>query len=159
MDIAWPTLIRVRERHRHAAQQAVAQERRLAAACEAQLAAADARWQQELALRTALWQRLRESQDGAVNVAQLLQASVWSRTLDLRIARAAETVAEARRSLVQQQQRVDTSRQRLRQAASELDKAERMQERQLADQRRQAELRRDDASEESATQGWLQRGR
>jgi hypothetical protein len=159
MDIAWPTLIQVRERHQRAAQEAVAQERRETVACEARLAAADAQWRQEIEARASLWQRLREPTDGALNVAQLSQASAWSRTLDGRIARAGDAVVAARRRLAQQEERLAASRQRLRDATGELSKAEQMQQRDLQARRRAAELRRDDRSEESATLVWRSRGR
>lgn len=155
MKVDWKLLIQIRERHKLAAQEAVAAQKRVVEAHEQIHSAASNAWQEELAARVALWERTRGGDGGALSIAQLSQATAWGQTLDRRIARAARTMDEARGQLAQHQLQLTAARRALRDAAADLTKAQQMQERQAALARSASERRQEAATEDAAEQTWL----
>ena len=154
MNVDWKLLIDIRERHKLAAQESVAAQKRVVDAHEQVYTTAHAAWQEELSARTALWERTRSSDGGALSVAQLSQATAWGHSLDRRIARAARKMDEARAQLAQQQLQLNAARRVLREAVGDLTKAQQMQERQAALTRAASERRQESATEEAAEQAW-----
>lgn len=157
MNVDWKLLIQIRERHKVAAQESVAGQKRVVEAHERIHADAVAAWQEELAARAALWERTRGTDGGALSIAQLSQATAWGHTLDRRIARAARKMDEARGELAQQQLQLNAARRTLREAVGDLTKAQQMQERQAALARQASERRQESATEDAAEQAWLAR--
>ena len=157
MSIDWALLTQVRDRQKAAAQERVAHERQAAERHAAQEQQARSALQQEVAAKQALWDSTVAGGAGGLSVDHLRQASAWSRSLDLRIARAAASHREAAQQAAQQQARLDLSRQQLRAAAADVDKAEQMRTRALAERRQRQELRAEDAADESAAQAWAAR--
>jgi len=158
MSIDWTRLIRLRERHKVAALEAVAHERRAVQQQEAGLAQARAALAQQIDAQATLW-RDTALPGRTFSVEALRCTSGWSHALDGHIAQAARHEAEALASAAAQQQRLDDSRRRLRAALGDLQKAERMHERAGAERARQQDVRADEAAEEAASQAWARRAR
>ena len=153
--IDWKLLIGVRERQKMAAQGVVARDREAAAQSHAQLRQAQARHAQQLQDKAAHWQATAGAlAGGQCSIAQLRHAGAWSAALDARIGEAQQRAVEACQAHAQREEALDRSRQALRAASGELEKAQRMQERARAEQRALQEMRQDEAAEETASQQW-----
>jgi len=156
MSIDWKLLIDVRERQKTAAMEVVARDRQAADASQARLQQAQAQQQQQVNAKAQHWQATAgELSGGHCSVAQLRHAGAWSGALDAQILQAGQVAAQAEHAHVQTQQVLDASRRQLRDASGELEKAQQMQQRTRAEQRRLQELRQDEGTEEAATQVWL----
>lgn len=151
MNIDWKLLIQLRERHKLAAQEAVARERRAAQQQEARVRDAHDALADRVDAKARLWQQANAS---ALDMGALRQTAAWSRALDAQIANAGRSLGQAQQAAQQQYERLDHSRDELRGACGELNKAEQMHARALAAQRRRAELRAEDGAEEHAVQRW-----
>lgn len=149
-DIPWPKLIQVRERHKQSAIEKLAEQRRECAQREAQLRGAQAELEQRVAAKAELWERTREL--GAVSIAQLGQASAWSRALDVQVAQAAGVARAAEQQAQQERQRLLARRRELQTRLGELDRAQQMAQRARDEWRRGQELRQDDEADEAALQ-------
>lgn len=158
MTIDWTLLAQVRERQKLAAQEQVARDRQLLQESEQRAAQAQQQLQQQADAKASLWQAPRGANaDTAIDVAQLRQICTWSGALDGHIA-AATTVLQHALEVVKQRHDVfDASRRRLRETCAELEKAREMHKRERIEQRRATEVRREDGTEEGATQVWLAR--
>ena len=155
MDIDWKRLGEVRERQKTAAQQRVASDRHALEQSQQQARTAQEQWHREVQAKEQLW---RETASGAsVSVAQMCQSGAWSRALDARIAQAGAAVAQAVEVVNTRQATLEGSRQVLRDAAGDLEKARRMQRKAVQARQRLAEQRMEDNAEEAAVQGWLSR--
>lgn len=159
MAIDWKVLTQVRDRHKQVAQEEVARERRIVEQREAEARQAEERLQAQIESKAQLWERSITSQTGGFSVAQLCQASTWSRTLDTRIAEAGTKLREAEQMAAQQQERLEMSRQQLRAAAGDLQKAEQMGLRARAAKQRLTETHMEGAAEDVALQIWTTRAR
>ena len=155
MDIDWKRLGEVRERQKTAAQQRVASDRHALEQSQQQARTAQEQWHREVQAKEQLW---RETASGAsVSVAQMCQNGAWSRALDARIAQAGAAVAQAVEVVNTRQATLEGSRQVLRAAAGDLEKARQMQRKAVQTRQRLAEQRVEDNAEEAAVQGWLSR--
>lgn len=152
MSTDWPRLIQLRERQKLAAQQAVAQEREALQHRMGQLAQAHQVLGERQQHKQQLWQAQRAG--GPIAVEQLRHASAYSRTLDRGIAEAAAGVGQAQQACRAQAGRLEQSRATLRSACADVQKAERMHERERAAARRLRAMRQDDAADEAALQAW-----
>jgi hypothetical protein len=158
MAVDWKLLIEVRERQKRTAMEAVARDRAAADQSLALLQQAHAQLQQQIDAKAAHWQATTGAlSGGACSVAQLRQASAWSGALDGHIATAATGVAQAQGLHQQREQVLQESRQRMRAAAGEVEKAQQMQQRRLQQQRRLHEARQEDVAEEVASVTWSSR--
>ena len=159
MTVDWHTLIRLRERHRQAAQETVSRERRSAEQHERSLQAANHHLQQRIDAKDSLWRELAagEREAPALDPDRLRQASAWSRVLARQIAEAAQAAMESRAARDRQQACLQESRRLLRAAAGDLEKAEQMCRREEAASARLREMRAEDRSEEAALQRWASR--
>ncbi|RST56447.1 serine kinase [Variovorax sp. MHTC-1] len=158
MSVDWKMLIAVRERQKTAAMGVVAREREAAARSLAELQQAEERHRQELESKASHWQDLQGAfASGQCNVAQLRVAGAWSGALDAQIAKAGSAAVQAGAAHAQHEELLARSRQALRAASGEVEKAQCMQQRERAEHARMQELRQEDASEEATTQAWLAR--
>lgn len=158
MAVDWKLLIEVRERQKRTAMEAVARDRAAADESLAGLRQAHAQLQQQIDAKAAHWQATTGAlSGGACSVAQLRQASAWSGALDGHIASAATNVAQAQGVHQQREQLLNESRQRMRAAAGEVEKARQMQQRRLQQQRSLHEARQEDVAEEVASVAWSAR--
>jgi hypothetical protein len=154
MTIDWKLLVQLRERHKLSAHEAVAQERRAAAEREAQLVQSRGALDEQVQAKAALWQ---QASAGSIDMGALRQTAAWSGALDRHIAQARRQVSEAEHLAYLQEQRLQQRRRELREACGDLTKAEQMQSRARAAQRRLAETRAEDVAEEHAVQRWTAR--
>jgi hypothetical protein len=155
MSIDWKLMINLRERQRTTASDKVAREREAVAQSEAQVRAAQARLAQEQDSKAALWSDTAAAFYGGVcNIERLQQASAWSRTLDGKVAQAAQSVHQAQVVAQQKNAVLEARRQELRAAMAELEKAKEMQTRLLANRRRTAEAHADEVVDEWAANQW-----
>ena len=151
----WTLLIGVRERRRDTVREALQRELHETAGREQRVRQAQDAWQAQVAAREAHAQATRQS----TSVAALAQAGAWHGALDHRIAEHAQQLAQAREQLRRQQQVLAQARQALLKSEAELDQAREQQRQQRRAQRRVAELRSEDALEETGVQGWDARQR
>lgn len=158
MSINWKLLIEVRERQKRRALEGVTRDRQATEEGLAQVQQAQARAQMTVAAKTQHWEATAGALGGgACNVAALRQAGAWSHALDAQIAQAGQAVAQAQALSAERQAVLDASRQKLRAATGELEKAQQMQQRSKAQHLHQLDLRHDDAAEETASQAWSAR--
>jgi len=156
MTIDWTRLIRVRERHKLGALEAVALERETAALRDSEARRAREAFEHQAAAQAELWRSTTSQPDG-LSVDSLRRTSRWSRALDTQIAQAGQAARQAQERAEQQLLRLEESRRHLRAAVGDLDKAERLQREMRAAQRRDAEERLQDAAEEIGVQAWSAR--
>ena len=153
--IDWKLLVGVRERQKTAAMGVVARDSEAAAQSLAQWQDAEARHAQQVRGMAALWQATAGAlADGRCNIAQLRHAGAWSGALDAQIGQARQLAAQAAEAHAQREQVLARSRQALREASGELEKAQRMQARARAERLALQEARQDEAAEEAASQQW-----
>ena len=153
--VDWKLLIDVRERQKTAALEVVAREREAAGQSHAQLLQAEAWCEQQVRSKAAHWQATAGAlAGGQCNVAQLRHAGAWSGALDARIAQAQQQAAQAGAFHAEREEVLARSRQALRVASGELEKARQMQQRARAEQRALQASRQDEATEEAASQQW-----
>lgn len=155
MGVDWKLLVDVRERQKRTAMETVARDQEAAEQGRAATRQAQASLQQQIDAKLAHWQATAGAlSGGACNVAQLRQASAWSGALDGHIAQAGVAVLQAQIEYRRREQVLQQSRQRLRAASGEVEKAQQMRQRSLQQQRREREVRLDSAAEELASQSW-----
>jgi len=154
MTIDWKLLVQLRERHKLAAHEAVARERRVAHEREAQLLQSRGALDEQVQAKAALWQQASAS---TIDMGALRQTAAWSGALDRHIAQARRQVSDAEHLAYLQEQRVLQRRDELRQACGDLTKAEQMQTRERVARRQLAETRAEDVAEEHAVQRWTAR--
>ena len=156
--IDWKLLVGVRERQKTVAMGVVARDRAAADQSQAELQQARAWQQQQVQDKARHWQAtVGALSGGQCSVAQLRHAGAWSGALDAQIAQASQFAAEAGQAHAQREQTLDASRQRLRAASGDVEKAQQMQQRARAEQLRVQELRLDETAEETASQAWSAR--
>ena len=160
MKLHWKTLIDVRERQKLAALEQVARDREVAEASQALALRAKAELVQCQQAKAGHWQATAGAVNGgACNVGQLRSAAHWSGALDRQIAQAQGGVQKANDTSERHQKMLDVSRQQLRVAASGIEKARQMQQRERTEAQRLAGLRLDDITEELSAQAWAARRR
>ena len=153
--IDWKLLIDVRERQKTAALGVVARDRDAAEQSRAQLRQAEARREAQVQSKAAHWQAtVGALAGGQCNVAQLRHAGAWSGALDAQIAQAQRQAVQAGELHAQREDVLARSRQALRDASGELEKAQQMQQRARAERLALQETRQDEAAEEAASQAW-----
>ena len=153
--IDWKLLIDVRERQKTAALGVVARDRDAAEQSRAQLRQAEARREAQVQSKAAHWQAtVGALAGGQCNVAQLRHAGAWSGALDAQIAQAQRQAVQAGELHAQREDVLARSRQALRDASGELEKARQMQQRARAERLALQETRQDDAADEAASQAW-----
>ncbi|OUL98715.1 serine kinase [Variovorax sp. JS1663] len=154
-SIDWKLLVGVRERQKTTAMGVVARDSEAAAQSQAHWQQAEALHAQEIQGKAAHWQATAGALEGGrCNVAQLRHAGAWSAALDARIVEAQQLAAQAGEQHAQREQSLARSRQALREASGELEKAQQMQARTRAERAALQEQRQDEASEEAASQQW-----
>lgn len=153
MDIDWQRLIEVRRRHRTVAQDGVARERETVGRHEAQRDEAHAALQRRVDEQARMWSATTGAGSG-LSISGLRDAAAWSRSLDAGIAEATRAARDTEDQLAARQRDLEAARARLRAAASELRRAEEMDQRARADRRRTVENRADEVADEAATQAW-----
>ena len=154
-SIDWKLLIDVRERQKTAALGVVARDRKAAEQSHAQLLQAEAWREQQVQSKAAHWQAtVGALAGGQCNVAQLRHAGAWSGALDAQIAQAQQQAVQAGEFHAQREEVLARSRQALREASGELEKARQMQQRARAERLALQETRQDEAAEEAASQAW-----
>jgi len=155
MSIDWKLLIDVRERQKIAAAGVVTRERQAADESQAQLRQAQWQVQQKQQHKDGHWQGTRQAlAGGQCRVAELVRAGEWSRALDAQIAKASQNAAQAGQAHALREQALEESRQRLRAAHGEVEKARQMQQRARAEALRLVEVRQDEAAGDAATRTW-----
>lgn len=153
--IDWKLLIDVRERQKTAALGVVARDRDAAEQSRAQLRQAEARREAQVQSKAAHWQAtVGALAGGQCNVAQLRHAGAWSGALDAQIAQAQRQAVQAGELHAQREDVLARSRQALREASGELEKARQMQQRARAERLALQETRQDEAADEAASQAW-----
>ena len=153
--IDWKLLIDVRERQKTSALGVVARDRDAAEQSRAQLRQAEARREAQVQSKAAHWQAtVGALAGGQCNVAQLRHAGAWSGALDAQIAQAQRQAVQAGELHAQREDVLARSRQALRDASGELEKARQMQQRARAERLALQETRQDDAADEAASQAW-----
>ncbi|HJS03462.1 MAG TPA: serine kinase [Variovorax sp.] len=153
--IDWKLLIDVRERQKTAALGVVARDRDAAEQSRAQLRQAEARREAQVQSKAAHWQAtVGALAGGQCNVAQLRHAGAWSGALDAQIAQAQRQAVQAGELHAQREDVLARSRQALRDASGELEKARQMQQRARAERLALQETRQDEAADEAASQAW-----
>jgi hypothetical protein len=153
--IDWKLLIDVRERQKTAALGVVARDRDAAEQSRAQLRQAEARREAQVQSKAAHWQAtVGALAGGQCNVAQLRHAGAWSGALDAQIAQAQRQAVQAGELHAQREDVLARSRQALRNASGELEKARQMQQRARAERLALQETRQDEAADEAASQAW-----
>lgn len=156
--IDWKTLVDVRERQKTVAMGVVARDRAAADRSRAALQQAQAWQQHQVQNKAAHWQATAGAlSHGQCSVAQLRHAGAWSGALDAQIAQAGQLAAQAGLAHAQREQTLDASRQKLRAASGDVEKAQQMQQRARGEQLRVQELRLDETAEETASQAWAAR--
>ncbi|RQO45134.1 serine kinase [Variovorax sp. KBW07] len=156
--IDWKTLVGVRERQKTVAMGVVVRDRAAAEQSHLQLQLARAWQQHQEQKKTSHWQAtVGALSHGDCSVAQLRHAGAWSGALDAQIARAGQFAAQAGQAHAQREQTLDASRQKLRAASGDVEKAQQMQQRARGEQLRVQELRLDETAEETASQAWAAR--
>ena len=157
-SIDWKLLIDVRERQKTAALGVVARDREAAEQSHAQLRQAEAWREQQVHSKAAHWQAtVGALAAGQCKVAQLRHAGAWSGALDAQIAQAQRQALQAGEFHAQREEVLARSRQALRDASGELEKAQQMQQRARAERLALQETRQDEAAEEAASQAWVAR--
>lgn len=157
MSINWKLMRDLRERQRTLAGESVAQERKAVAESESQARQAQQRLVQEQNNKAALWNETTAAFNGGVgSIERLRQASAWSSTLDNKVAQAAQGVQQAQTVVEQRNAVLQTRLQALRAASADVEKAKEMQTRMAAGQRKEAEARAEEGTEEWATYRWAQ---
>jgi hypothetical protein len=155
MSIDWKMLIDVRERQKTAALGVVARDRDAVEQSRAQLRQAEARREAQVQSKAAHWQAtVGALAGGQCNVAQLRHAGAWSGALDAQIAQAQRQAVQAGELHAQREDVLARSRQALRDASGELEKARQMQQRARAERLALQETRQDEAADEAASQAW-----
>lgn len=153
--VDWKLLVGVRERQKTAAMSIVARDRAAAEQSHVELQQAKARQKHQVQNKAAHWQATSGAlSHGECNVAQLRHAGAWSTALDARIAEAGRLAAQAGQAHALRESALETSRQKLRAASSNVEKAQQMLQRARSEQLRLRELRIDDATEETTSQAW-----
>jgi hypothetical protein len=153
--IDWKLLIDVRERQKTAALGVVSRDRDAAEQSRAQLRQAEARREAQVQSKAAHWQAtVGALAGGQCNVAQLRHAGAWSGALDAQIAQAQRQAVQAGELHAQREDVLARSRQALRDASGELEKARQMQQRARAERLALQETRQDEAADEAASQAW-----
>ncbi|PIF73081.1 hypothetical protein CLU95_0165 [Variovorax sp. 54] len=156
--IDWKTLVGVRERQKTVAMGVVARDRAAAEQSHAELQQAQAWQQQQVQNKAAHWQStVGALSHGQCSVAQLRHAGAWSGALDAQIAQAGQLAAQAGQAHALREQTLGASRQKLRAASGDVEKAQQMQQRARTEQLRVQDQRLDEAAEESASQAWAAR--
>jgi len=157
-SIDWKLLVDVRERQKTAALGVVARDREAAEQSHARLRQAEAWREERVQSKAAHWQAtVGALAGGQCNVAQLRHAGAWSGALDVQIAQAQQQAAQAGEFHAQREEVLARSRQALRDASGELEKARQMQQRARAERLALQETRQDEAAEEAASQAWATR--
>ena len=155
MTIDWAQLIRVRERHRAAAQEVVARDRLVAERSAAEVAQANAAWQREAQAGQAYWVQMSQSLTrGACSVDAVRHADRWGRVLDARVKQAHQALLQTQALHAQHLAVLHHSAQALRAAMAELRRAEEMQLRERRAAALRGEIRQEERSEEAARQRW-----
>ncbi|SEL32657.1 hypothetical protein SAMN05518845_106165 [Variovorax sp. YR750] len=158
--VDWKLLVGVRERQKTAAMGVVARDRAAAEQSHAELRQAEAWQQQQVQNKAAHWQATTGAlSHGECSVAQLRHAGAWSTALDARIAEAGQLAAQAGQAHALRESTLEASRQKLRAASGDVEKAQQMLQRARSEQLRLRELRLDDATEEATSQAWAARRR
>ncbi|HKX42259.1 MAG TPA: serine kinase [Burkholderiaceae bacterium] len=155
MTIEWDRLIDVRERRKRSALEKMLAERREAERSRAQLQREQAEREQRAAAKVAHWQATRAALgEGGGHVAQLVAATAWSGALDAAIAQQDRVVQQAQAASAERERALDASRAALRTAVGHVEKATRMQQRELKQQQRSRDACVDAQAEEVAAVRW-----
>jgi len=158
MSIEWDRLVDVHERRKKLALEAMLAERRAAEHSRAQAQREHAEWQQLVAAKATHWQAARGVfTSGGFNVAQLCDAAAWSGALDAAIAQQGQVVQQAQAASDERERALDASRAALRTAAGHVEKAARMQQRDLTERQRVSDARVEAVAEEFAATRWSAR--
>lgn len=157
MSINWKLMSDLRERQRTLASESVAKERKAVAESESQANEAKQRLIQAQNNKAALWSETRAAFNGGVgSIESLMLASAWSRTLDNKVAQAAQGVQQAQTVVDERTAVLQTRLQALRAANADVEKAKEMQTRLATGRRKEAEARADEGTDEWATYRWAQ---
>jgi len=153
--IDWSQLVRVRERRKSIALQAMLAQRRAAEQVRAAAQAEAAERERRIAEKAAHWQAARGAlADGTLRAAGLCDAAAWSGALDARIVRQAEVARRADAAAQVQEQALDERSAELRRAAGAVQKADRVREREHARALAAGESRLESATEDLVALRW-----
>lgn len=154
----WPRLIKVRERQKTAAAQALATARRTAEHTAAHCDDARRALAARVGERTACWQSaVGEFAAGALDVERLRRAGSFDAVASRRIREAHGQYNAARTQLQDAQAQSERAQSWLRSRCAALQKAERMDERAQAAHRQREEQRAEESAETAALNAWLRR--
>jgi hypothetical protein len=158
MSNDWPRLIKLRERQKAAAAEALAGARRNAEHTAALRDEAQQALASRVGERSACWQdAVGQFTTGGLDIERLRRAGSFDAVASRRITEAHRHCDTARTQLLQAQAQSDRAQGWLRSRCAALEKAERMDERAQAACRQREEQRAEESAEAAALTAWLRR--